>query len=141
MGPFYTSQNLLAGSRSVTAINVQNQSTISCEVGVQFQKAYGVTNTCSVTLTIPAKQSRVFCSRVVNDPLMPCNASCSPALTYDTGHFFVSSTAPLPGATDKCKSLLIDARLFYTRDIADDLVEGATRLTVVKSPGEANLGD
>lgn len=141
VGPFYTSQTALPGSRSVSVITVHNEAGITCNVGVQFQFVVGTTNICSLTQAIPAKQTRTFCTRSVNDPLVPCTMTCAPELTFNTGHFFVSSTKPAPTAvSDPCKKINVDARLYFTRDAADDLLEGATRLTVVRSP-QANIGD
>lgn len=134
--PYYTSQTTTPpGARSTTVVNVYNQNAIACNVGVQFQFAFGTTNVCSITLSIPAKESRLFCSRPVNDPLAPCSVSCSPALAFNTGHAFVSSTT----GTD-CAKIAVDAQLAFTRDAADDLLEGITKLSIVTINAK-NKGD
>jgi hypothetical protein len=135
--PYYTSQTLLEGARSVTVVNVYNQSTTTtCEVGVQFQFAFGTTNVCSISLSIPPTQSRLFCSRPVNDPLFPCTVSCPGAgLTFNTGHAFVSSTSDF-----RCAEIAVDAQLAFTRDPADNLVEGITKLSIIRI-NEGNFGD
>lgn len=136
--PYYTSQTLLPGARSTTMVDVYNQSSIPCDVGVQFQFAFGTTNICSITLTIPPKQSRLFCSRIVNDPLYPCTISCPGAgLLFNTGHSFVTSLAD---RENDCARIAVHAQLAFTRDINDDLVEGTTRLTVVEI-NDGNEGD
>lgn len=138
--PFYTSQTTTPpGMRSTTLINVFNANGRACSVSVQFQFATATTNTCVITQAIPAKESRLFCSRPVNDPLAPCaplaGASCSPALTFNTGHAFVSSTnnAITPG----CNLIAVDAQLVHTRDAADDLVESVSKLNVQRVVGTA----
>ena len=129
--PFYTSQNAMAGVRSTALVSVFNANTASCTVGIQFQYAGGATNVCSLSLVIPAKQSRQFCSRSVNDPLAPCDAVCSPELTFNTGHAFVSATknSIIPG----CSLVAVDAQLMQTRDAADDYVESVSKLVVSKT--------
>jgi len=136
--PYYTSQTLLSGARSTTMVDVYNQSAITCDVSIQFQYAFGTTNTCSINLSIPPKQSRLFCSRSVNDPLFPCTISCPGAgLTFNTGHAFVSSTND---NNLECARIAIHAQLAFTRDAADDQVEGTTRLSVVEI-NQGNKGD
>lgn len=136
--PYYMSQNLLTGARSTTMVDVYNQSSIACNVGVQFQFAFGTSNICGITLSIPPKQSRLFCSRPVNDPLFPCSVSCPGAgLTFNTGHAFVSSTAD---PNSDCARIAVHAQLAFTRDPADNQVEGTTRLTVVEI-NDGNKGD
>ncbi len=137
--PNYTSQ-ATAPTRSVTVVTVHNNQpgavATSCNVGVQFQFAFGVANVCSITLAIPAGQSRLFCSRPVNDPLAPCSISCPGAgLIFNTGHAFVSSTN-----NAACARIAVDAQQFFTRDAADDLVESQSKLSVVKI-GLGNIGD
>jgi hypothetical protein len=136
--PYYTSQTLLSGARSVTMVDVYNQSGVACDVGVQFQFAFGTTNICSITLSIPPKQSRLFCSRPVNDPLFPCTVSCpGTGLTFNTGHAFVSSTND---ANFDCARIAIHPQLAFTRDAADDQVEATTQLTIVEI-NSGNRGD
>ena len=135
--PFYTSQTLLPGARSVTLVSVYNQNTTTtCMAGVQFQLGFGTTNVCSISLSIPPTQSRRFCSRPVNDPLFPCTVSCPGAgLTFNTGHAFVSSTSNF-----LCAEIAVDAQLAFTRDPADNLVEGITKLSII-GINQGNFGD
>jgi hypothetical protein len=135
--PYYTSQTFLIGARSVTAVTVYNQSTTrACDVGVQFQLAFGTTNVCSISLSIPPTESRLFCSRPVSDPLFPCSESCPGAgLTFNTGHAFVSSTS-----NSACAQIAVDAQLAFTSDPSDNPVEGITKLSIVKI-NEGNFGD
>ena len=74
--PYYTSQTLLSGDRSVAVVKVYNQAKVSCNLTVEFQYATGITDVCSITLAIPGKESALFCSRPVADPLAPCSISC-----------------------------------------------------------------
>jgi hypothetical protein len=134
--PFYTSENYLTGvSRSVTIINVYNQTKKDCEVGVQFQYGPLVTNTCSITGTVSAGTSLGFCSRTVHDPVFPCEAgpTCNPQLTYTTGHAFISSKVG-------CLNIVVDAQVTYMSDSSDTLVTGTRQLSVVKI-NQPNLGD
>lgn len=130
--PHYNSQNSAAGSRSVTILSVYNQTTKDCEVGVQFQHLTD-TNSCTMSATVPAGTSRVFCSRFVNDPIVPCIVTCSPELTFDSGHASVSSNKA-------CVNIAVDAQVVYTSDGDDNLVTAIRPLTLVK-PNKANLGD
>lgn len=134
--PYYTSETVLGGDRSVAVVNVYNQALVSCNVTVEFQYATGTTNVCSITLTIPSKTSRVFCSRPVGDPLAPCEISCpGSGLTFNTGHAYVDSTF-----TTACANIAVDAQEFFTRDPADSLIESMSRLSIVKL-NQPSLGD
>ena len=121
-------------SRSVTVVTVYNASSETCKVGLEFQYGSGQVKTCTVTLSIAAGTTGEFCSRPVGDPLYPCQAACSPALTYDGGPAFVSS-----GATP-CTTIDVDARLIQTSDTADTVVQSSSKLTVDKI-GTATDGD
>jgi hypothetical protein len=130
--PNYTSQTFNP-TRSFAVVTIHNAGTTTCNAGVQFQFAFGTTNVCSISLPIPAGQSRLFCTRPVNDPLAPCSISCpGGGLTFNTGHGFVSS-----GST--CR-IAVDAQQYFTRDAADDFIESQSKLTLVK-PTASNLGD
>ena len=135
--PFYTSETALAGDRSVAVVNVYNQATVACNVTVEFQYATRTTDLCSITLAIPGKQSRLFCSRPVGDPLAACSISCpGSGLTFNTGHAYVDSTNTIP----QCANIAIDAQEVFTRDPADSLIESMSRLSIVKI-NLANNGD
>jgi hypothetical protein len=131
--PSYNSQNTLAGSRSVTTVTVYNQTTKPCIVGMEFQAGQGTTSVCSMSLTIPVGQGNIFCSRSVNDPIGPCTATCSPELTFNQGHAYVSSNAA-------CSNIVVDAQVVYTSDVDDNIVVGIRPLKLVKY-NKANLGD
>jgi len=132
--PYYMSQNSLAGSRSVTIINVMNQSAKDCNVGVQFQYGSGVTDICDITIDIPAGQSRILCSRPVNDPLADCQVYCpSGGLIFNSGHAFISSNSV-------CTKIAVDALMAFTSDVDDNVVTGITPLTIVKY-NKVNVGD
>jgi hypothetical protein len=124
--PNYTSQTRLPGSRSFVVVTIENNSSVSCAAAVSFQFAFGTSDICVISLTIPSKQSRLFCSRPVNDPLAPCSISCpGSGLTFNTGHANVSSTNTLD-----CAKISVDAQQFFTKDAADDNVESQSKLTV-----------
>jgi hypothetical protein len=130
--PNYSSQTG-ATSRSFAVVTIHNSGTASCNAGVQFQYAFGTTNVCSITLPIPAGQSRLFCTRPVDGPLTSCSVACpGSGLTFNIGHAYVSS-----GST--CR-IAVDAQQYFTRDAADDLIESQSRLSIVK-PTASNLGD
>ena len=138
--PNYTSQTLFSGARSVAVVSVHNNQppgvATTCNVSVQFQFAFGVADVCSITLAIPPGQSRLFCSRPVNDPLAACSISCPGAgLTFNTGHAYVSSTN-----NAACARIAVDAQQYFTRDGTDDLVESQSKLSVVKI-NLGNIGD
>jgi hypothetical protein len=121
-------------SRSVTFVTVYNASSQTCNVAVEFQFGSVQTRTCLVTLSIPAGTTQEFCSRPVADPLYPCHAACSPALTFNMGPAFVSSGA------GTCNTIDVDARIVQTSDTADHVVQSSSRLTVDKI-GTATNGD
>lgn len=126
--PYYYSVTPSTGDRSVAVINVYNQSTVACNVTVEFQYATGTTDLCSITAPIPAKTSSIFCSRPVNDPLSTCFVSCpNGGLTFNEGHAFIDSTN-----SSSCGTLAIDAQEIFTRDAADTLVDSQSRLSIVR---------
>ena len=130
--PHYNSQNTSTGSRSVTILSIYNQTTKDCDVGVQFQHLADI-GSCVVSATVPTGTSRVFCSRSVNDPVVPCGVICSPELVFDSGHAYVSSNKA-------CVNIAVDAQVVYTSDASDDNITAVRPLTLVK-PNKANLGD
>lgn len=135
--PHYYSVFSGAG-RSFTAVTIKNNASVTCSAAVAFQKAAGTTDTCVVNQAIPAGQSRAFCSRIPGSfGAYDCvtGASCAPALTFDEGHAFVSSTN-----SSACANIAVDAEVIYTTSAADDVITGLTKLSVVKF-GTANLGD
>jgi hypothetical protein len=126
--PYYYSVAESAGERSVALINVFNQGTTPCDVTVEFQKAYGTTDTCTITATIQSKMGAIFCSRRVNDPIADCVSMCpGTGLIYDTGHAFIDSTA-----TATCANIAVDAQQIFLRDTADTQVDSMSRLSIVK---------
>lgn len=135
--PYYTSQTLLSGDRSVAVVKVYNQAKVSCNLTVEFQYATGITDVCSITLAIPGKECALFCSRPVADPLAPCSISCpAPGLTFNTGHAYVDSTYTIP----TCANIAVDAQEVFTRDPADSPIESMSRLSIVK-PNQPSIGD
>jgi hypothetical protein len=134
--PWFTSQNELAGARSTVVVSILNNSGATCRASVRFQFGFSTSDACTLTLPIPARESRRYCSRSIDDPLVPCDAVCpSGGLTFTTGHAYVSSTTRSP-----CHRIAVDARQHFTRDAADDLVEASSQLTLVRFNG-TNLGD
>jgi hypothetical protein len=124
--PNYTSETLRPGTRSFVEVTIENNSNVTCNAAVSFQFAFGTSDICVISLAIPSKQSRIFCSRPVSDPLAPCSISCpGSGLTFNTGHANVSSTN-----TAECSQISVDAQQFFTRDPSDTLVESESKLTV-----------
>ena len=124
--PNYTSQNRVT-TRSFVAVTILNNATTSCNASVSFQFAFGTTNICVINQWIPAKQSRIYCSRLVKDPVTPCSVSCSPELTFNTGHAYVSSDN-----TAACGNIDVDAQQYFTEGSADDHVDSQSKLTVTR---------
>ncbi len=127
--PNYTSQSL-AATRSIAAVTIMNNTGAPCNAAVAFQFASATTDTCVITLSIPARQSRIFCSRPIGDPVVPCQISCNPPLTFNTGHAFVSSTIG-----NRCARISVDAQQYFLRDANDDFVKSQSRLTVTTLTG------
>jgi hypothetical protein len=124
--PNYTSQDT-ATTRSFIGVTIINNATVACNAAVSFQYEYGATNICVISQLIPAKQSRIYCSRPVTDPITPCAASCSPALGFNTGHAYVSSDN-----TTACSDIAVDAQQYFTEGSPDDHVDSQSKLTVTK---------
>lgn len=135
--PYFYSVAGSTGERSVTVLNVYNQAGVSCDVTVEFQYATGTTDICSITSTIPAKTGWIYCSRPVNDPVAPCFVTCpNGGLTFNEGHAFIDSTNTVAA----CANIAIDARVIYTRDLSDTLVDSSSRVSIVTINGK-NKGD
>jgi len=132
--PNYTSQ-ATAATRSFVGLTILNNSAVTCNAAVSFQYAFGTTNICVINFSIPAFQSAIYCSRAGHDPLTPCSVSCSPELTFNTGHAYVSSDN-----VSGCQNIAVDAQQYFTRDTADDLIESQSKLTVTKF-NQPNKGD
>ena len=125
--PFFMSQTAFGTARAVTAITIFNSSTSSCNASVQFQYTNQTTNLCSISMTLAAGTSQTLCSRPVSDPLTGCNVSCSPALTFNSGHAFVSSS----NSPSACNRLAVDPQVYYTNG-SDSALLGSSPLTIVK---------
>ena len=126
--PYFYSVAGASGDRSVAVINVMNQTTVACDVTVEFQYATQTSDICSITATIAPKQSEIFCSRSVFDPVAPCHIVCpSGGLTFNEGHAFIDSTN-----STACSNIAVDAREFFLRDPSDTLVDSSSQLTIVK---------
>jgi hypothetical protein len=134
--PNYTSQTMFGANRSFVEVTIENNSGHSCDAAVGFQFAFGTTDICSINLTIPSKQSRIYCSRPVPDllGLASCTVSCpGSGLTFNTGHAHVSSSTSVG-----CDDISVDAQQFFTTGV-DTLVASQSKLTVTKL--DKNIGD
>ena len=124
-----------AGSRTVTGITVNNNTTKDCTVTVQFQSQQGSATTvsCTATLAAFAGMGAYFCSRGIPDTTFTCHNSCWPELVSDTGQVFISSNSA-------CRNISVDAETLYTSDVADTLITGVRQLGLVKF-NKGNVGD
>jgi hypothetical protein len=121
------------GSRSATAIAVNNNTTKDCTISVQFQQAFLTAVACALTLTVPAGQGTYFCSRGLPGTTVDCVATCAPALTFDAGRVYISSNKA-------CSNISVDGQILYTSDGADTLITGVRQLGLVKF-NKGNTGD
>lgn len=135
--PYFYSVAASTGERSVTVLNIYNQAGVSCNVTVEFQYATGTTDVCSITSTILAKTSSIYCSRQVNDPVAPCFVVCpNGGLTFNEGHAFIDSTNTVAA----CANIAVDARVIHTRDLSDTLIDSSSRVSIV-TINSKNKGD
>ncbi len=131
--PYFYSVAGVGGDNAVTVVNVYNGATVPCDVTLEFQYATQSTDICSITSTIPAKQSTIFCSRQVRDPVAPCLVTCNPGLTFNEGHAFVDSTNTITA----CANIAVDPRVVFT-DSSDVSVISSSRVSLVKFNGKNN---
>ena len=132
--PYFTSITG-SGSRSMTGITVNNNTTKECTVSIQFQKGRMPTVECSITATVPAGYGGYFCSRSVPANTYPCNASgtCASDLTLAVGRVYISSNSA-------CSNISVDGEVMYTSDASDTLITGVRQLGLVKF-NKPNTGD
>ncbi|WP_395697763.1 hypothetical protein [Methylocella sp.] len=120
--PFFTSDTQFASGRTVTVVSVFNTSNVVCKAYVEFQYGALKSSACTITTSIAAKTSARLCSRLVSDPISPCNAVCpNGGLTFTTGHAYVGS--------GPCK-IAVDPRVFYSSG-DDTTLSGSARLSLV----------
>jgi hypothetical protein len=133
--PHYYSA-ISGGGRSFTAVSIRNNSGSMCSAAVRFQNGMSTSDICVVNQSIPAGQSRTYCSRRPGGfGAYDCTVACSPGLTFDAGQAFVTSTN-----STTCANIAVDAEVIYTTSFGDNVITGLTNLSVVKF-GNANLGD
>jgi hypothetical protein len=126
----YYSVALELPSRGAAQVTIMNNNDGPCDASVAFQFETETTDICVISLTIPAKQSRSFCSRFLGDPVAACVISCNPPLVFNAGHAYVRSTA-----RPSCKNLSVDAQQYYTNDNRDETIVSQSRLTVTDLKG------
>lgn len=115
---------------TATAISVTNLGSIDCEVSVDWVRAKIQAADCNTSLTIPAGQQRIFCSRLVsNDVFELCDATCEPELTFNQGYAIVNSDK-----SKKCRQLAVSPRIFYTNS-KDKSLLGVSNPKVVNLKG------
>jgi hypothetical protein len=132
--PYFKSVTSLGFPHTASMIRVYNHGNKDCVIGVQFRKGGESWDSCSITYTIGAQNSRSFCSRSVDEPTLTCSISCpDTGLIFHTGHAYVSA----PGG---CTNLAVDGQIVYTSDASDLVVSGTSSLRVVKY-GSASKGD
>ena len=132
--PHFVSSTGGASTSSFAAVSIRNASKVTCTASVTFQYASGAANVCVMTQSIPANESRVFCTRNGDLGFIGCQATCSPELTFQEGHALVSSTTG--GA---CGAIQIDAQEFYVNAVSPAILLGASQLSVTnlkKSNGD-----
>jgi hypothetical protein len=122
--------------QSFASIRIKNNAVVACNVGVRFQQGQTSTDTCVLSIAIPARQSRRLCSRQPGSTnLEACDAACSGAILPVAGHIFVTSDN-----NANCTNIGVDAQQFYTTDGTDNALAAMSRLSVIKI-NEPNRGD
>jgi hypothetical protein len=125
--------------RSATVVTVTNQFSGNCNVSVEFFKGFAPTSpVCTLNLTLGPGVTADYCSRGIPDGLTTCNATCSPASTFDEGKARVNSTTNT--TTIFCGKLAVSSRTYYTAGTLDDTLLSITDNKIVKVAA-GNNGD
>jgi hypothetical protein len=129
------------GIRSLTAVTVVNQSSLSCPVQVTFFRPDGITRPCTLIATLAPGVTHNYCSRNVSSLITPCDSTCTSNLTLidlASGKAIVSSTDVF-----ECSLIAVDARVYYTMGgaAANDTAITAISNSKIVFAGEGNLGD
>ena len=128
--------SFIGTTRSFVSIRIKNNAVVACNVGVRFQQGQSSTDTCVLSIAVPAREGRRLCSRqIVSGDLETCDAACSGVTLPVAGHIFVTSDN-----NANCTNIAVDAQQFYTTDAADGVIAAMSRLSVVKV-NEPNRGD
>ena len=121
--------------RSATVVTVVNQSSVSCNVRVQWFRATDpVTPLCTNNRAVDPGVARQFCSRPLNSNITQCNNVCGPGITGQ-GKAIVLSTAGFD-----CSLIGVEARVYYTTGVGDTAISAISNSKIVFT-GEGNLGD
>jgi hypothetical protein len=127
------------GIRSLTAVTVVNQSSLSCPVQVTFFRPNGINRPCTLIATLAPGVTRNYCSRNVSSLITPCDSACtSNLIDLASGKAIVSSTDVF-----ECSLIAVDARVYYTTGggAANDTAITAISNSKIVFAGEGNLGD
>src|SRR3954447_9473650 len=84
--------SFIGTTRSFVSIRIKNNAVVACNVGVRFQQGQSSTDTCVLSIAVPAREGRRLCSRqIVSGDLETCETACSAQNLPVAGHIFVTS--------------------------------------------------
>ncbi len=119
--------------RSATVVTVTNTgASTDCTVSIDWRRGFSPTGPggtiCTTTFAnLQRGQSADFCTRPLPGSVTSCNATCSPALTFDEGNAFIGSTN-----TATCSRITVSARVYYFGNTSDTVIEGITDPKITK---------
>lgn len=129
----------LTGVRSGTMVTVVNQSSVSCDVEVQWFPSMQSTALCTNTETIPPGFSKEFCTRGLSPLIGGCNNTCVSQLGTNQG---IQGKAIVSSSTeDGCDRIAVEARVYYTTGAGATEAVSAISDSKIVFVGEGNLGD
>jgi hypothetical protein len=128
-----------SGTRSATVVTVVSQSSVSCDVQVEWFQAGSTFSrlVCTGKGTVVPGGVLHFCSRSLETGVSGgCNDFCDPEQTgFFTGKAIVSSSERF-----ECSLLGIEARVLYTTGVDDNQIMAISNSKIVFFD-EGNLGD
>jgi hypothetical protein len=129
----------LTGVRSATMVTVVNQSSVSCDVQVQWFSSTQSTALCTNMETIFPGTSKQFCIRGISTLIGSCNNNCVSQLGNNQG---IQGTAIVSSSSRfECSLIAVEARVYYTTGVGVTEAVSAISNSKVVFAGEGNLGD
>jgi hypothetical protein len=128
--------------RSATVVTVVNQSSLSCDVQVEWFAGNATSPLCTVITNGVAPGAPLnFCTRPLPGSVTTCSDACDPPILGNfQGKAIVSSSEGLSQGFDECSLIAVDARVYYMALGSDAAVSAISNSKVVFF-GEGNLGD
>ena len=121
-------------NKAATVVSITNNGPAACNVSVDWSLGSGSVVCTTNFASLPAGQTKNFCSRNPGSNFVTCGVTCSPALNFHEGRAQVASTN-----NANCAKIAVDARIFFFNG-SDTTLGGAYGPKIVKK-GLGNSGD